>query len=130
MAWAYEMNDQQLVDEMAKACGKSGCANSGLVIDVMGSVYAEDARYFKGVVLSRLQGLTPPCRPKTKVRCTTECSCGYPSYKRISVGTEMEVWRVWFRNGQWQYQMKEMRDTDGDTLLSADRFEIVEGETP
>lgn len=57
--WAYEMSDKELIDEFGKACAESGVSNSGLCIDPMGPCDAEEARYLRGAVLARIEGLKP-----------------------------------------------------------------------
>lgn len=66
--WAYEMNNETLVKEFADACAKAGTACSGLVIDVRGPEYVEEAQYLKGVLLARLDGLKPPFKRDDTVR--------------------------------------------------------------
>ncbi len=123
--WAYEMSNDKLVDELARACGKSGVSGSGYVIDVMASVHAEEARYFIGVVKSRLDDQKPPFRLGDKVYCV----CRSSRYWRddgnnfVDPGVEVEVQRVWWTDGKWWLQFKEHRDSGLRRFPAAD-FEL------
>ena len=66
--WAYEMGNKDLVSEFGRVCGRSGSSNNGCAIDCSGSMWAEEARYFKGVLLARLEGAKPPFKPGDKVK--------------------------------------------------------------
>src|SRR3569832_2801825 len=65
--WAYEMSDQELLDEFMNACARAGTSNSGLVIDFSAGSDRAEAHYLRGVVLSRIDGEKPPFARGDKV---------------------------------------------------------------
>jgi len=66
--WAYEMSNRELLSAFAEACARSGLSNSGIIMSFTGSMDAERARYLRGVLLSRLDGLKPPFKPGDVVK--------------------------------------------------------------
>lgn len=130
--WAYEMPHNQLIDKLAEACARSGTANSGLVIDVMAGSYAWDAGYFKGVVLSRLEGLAPPLRPGNLVRCVRDSwkyyRDSYEGPSNIEANVQLAVSRVWYKDGKWFLEFKEYGDHY--CRFPAEDFELIEQPVP
>lgn len=57
---AYDLSNGDILDRFMQACAKAGVSSSGLVIDFMGSTYNDLMRYYRGVLLVRLEKISPP----------------------------------------------------------------------
>ncbi len=109
--WAYDMTDQELVDEFMNATARAGASNSGLVIDFSAGSDRAEAHYFKGVVLARLAGVKPPLKPGCKMAPLSSLTRGAVSvnYDRdsfahlgINPGEVCKVRRILYVEGKWQ----------------------------
>jgi hypothetical protein len=109
--WAYEMTDQELVDEFMDACARAGASNSGLVIDFSAGSDRAEAHYFKGVLLARLAGMKPPLKPGCKMvplsnltRGAVSVNYDRDSFARLGInpGEICKVRRILYVEGKWQ----------------------------
>ncbi len=123
--WAYGLPNKELVEEFARACAQSGMSNSGLVIDVMGSVYyAEEVRYLKGVLLARLEGAKPPFGRGDIVKTKTgknvysvEHAYSLPHNQRQIIS------RIYYDGGRWLLKFKGVPAGErGYPRFNADEF--------
>lgn len=127
---AYDCSNTELVDEFWRAVARAGVSNSGLVIDTMaGSDRAEDL-YFRGVLLSRLEGKERPFIRGDRVQLLSSksgysCSVNRYDYSRGSVehGKVYEVSRTFYENdGKWSLIFK---GDEYERRYSAELFEIA-----
>lgn len=110
--YAFDMSNEELLDDLVYAAAKAGSANSGGVFDVAGPMYVEEFKYLRGVVLSRLEGQTPPFRRgdtltlKAKVQgrrvYAKDCK-DHSTSKYLVEGESLTVYRMWyFGSGNWK----------------------------
>ena len=106
--WAYEMDNESLIREFARACAQSGTSNSGLVIDAMGSLYAEEVRYLKGVLLARLEGVKPPFKRNNIVQAKSAKEVHSTDWVRsLPSDSHQKIRRIHYDgNGKWLLEFK------------------------
>lgn len=137
MRWAYELSHAELLREFMNVCGEAGLGASGLVVDVMAGHHLSEAHYFRGVILSRLEGAgMPPFRPRDRVRSkrgeirplSSDWWGGH-----IPPETTVVITRIHYLNNlgvTWCLTFPDtMVEERGVPRYNADEFELVPAET-
>jgi|GEM_PF-1975765 len=101
---AYDMTNKELVAASMNACAQAGTAQSGLVIDVMGPSHLSRAHYLKGVLLSKLDGQSPPFKEMDVVEPISQEEVrpdrGWESV--IAPGSPQQITQVQYKgDGEW-----------------------------
>lgn len=128
--WAYDMPHEELLRNFADACAEAGTANSGFVFDIMGPVHVANARYLKGVLLSRLEGKQPPFKRGNMVQPKAGSTGVHAeAYWGISVlpGVAQTITKIHYEgNGRWLLQFKGIPEgARGFPQFKAEEFEAV-----
>jgi len=124
--WAYDMSNGELIDAFANACARSGASNSGLCIDPMGPWHAADARYFKSVLLARLEGLKPPFKRGDVVKTKSGQGAHSMDYWGPSMphNAHQTIHRIYYDgNGRWLLDFEGISSKERrDPQFNADDF--------
>ena len=129
--WAYDMPAAQLVNELIHSAARASVSGSGLVIDMTGPFHAAETRYLVGVVVSKLEGKTPPFRWGVKVRATRRVtsSCRNWSQTIEASAKTFTIARIYYHSSRWLLSFEEIQDGDkGPYLFDVAAFEEVAAE--
>jgi hypothetical protein len=103
--WAYAMSNVELLNEFCRYYAKAAVSNSGLVISCFGSYEADEANYFKGVLLARLDGVKPPFKRGDVVSPKTNNdvhSVGWRDRQKLSGDATQTISRIYYEgSGCW-----------------------------
>lgn len=119
----YKWSNEELLSELCNAAAHIGMSH--IAIDLTGSDYSFLLSYYKGIILSRLEGVQPPFKNGDKVKPIKESvrplniTCG-----EISLPEELTVdCIVYHGNNSWTIRFSEMigrktffNDPDYDTV--------------
>lgn len=122
---SYEIPAEELLDRFMRATAQAGVSNSGLVIDVAAGFDHANMRYFRGVVLARMEGKTPPYKSGGKVRVKADGEAREVSYRGPELVAK-SVWtieRVWYRKSVWALELKGVAGEVVSPLYPASSFE-------
>ena len=126
---AYDWPNEKLINAYAEACMRAGVSNSGLVIDFMSGTNHEEARYLRGVILSRLDGKTQSFRRDDVVVIKTDIrTVSAKQYWGLALGhnKNFTIWRIHYDNGRWFLEFRGIRGDRGAALYDAEKFELDE----
>ncbi len=151
ITWAYDMNNEELMENLLKATSRAAVSGSGLVIDFMRSSHQSEAFYFYGVVLSRLEGTRPPFMRGERVRIDPKATyyCGsvntigeHSTTGEAKPGKDYEVVRVYFETRNcydiggkqylgWTLALRDKKNAEfEDYRFPAERFKRVKVKQP
>lgn len=132
---AYDYTNEELVDAFGKAAAQAGVSNSGLVIDPMAGYLLAEVRYFRGVLLSRLEGKERPFTRGDIVKLSKRAPSNIPSvnrggegnfHKQVGRNDVCEITRVIYSGSdKWLLVFKNAQDY----IFPAECFEKMEGAT-
>jgi len=113
----YEWDDEQLLREFANACGRAGVSNSGLVISFCAGDDNTRKAYLWTVLEARLAGVKPPFSPGQQIKPTGKKTApspignGFGPQLSRSLPTILTVASIWYYNGRWDIQLKELDES-------------------
>lgn len=126
---SYEISDADLINKFMHAAARAGASNSGLVIDIMASVYLEDLHYLKGCMLARLAGIKPEIQPGTTVSIPADKTVpginlqGWSFHVSPLAEGSYTVVRVWYFKEKWYLELFGQKSKEGGiALFPADQF--------
>ena len=126
---AYDWPNEKLINGYAETCMRAGVSNSGLVIDFMAGSNHEEARYLRGVILSRLDGKTQSFKRndvvviKADIRTVSSKQYWGPT---LGHNNNFTIRRVHYDNGKWFLEFEGIRCDEGIPLYDAEKFELDE----
>ncbi len=132
---AYDYTHTELVDAFYRAVARAGVSSSGLAIDIMAGHDRAEAFYFRGVLLSRLEGQKRPFTRGNHVKLdsrgivrSVNTSGEYYARGQAEPGKTYEVTRTFYEgSGKWSLCLRDpMDDEPYRYRYPAEFFEKVE----
>ena len=117
----YLWSTDQLLNEFMNACGHAGFSNSSMVISFSAGNDLSRAHYLRGIILARIDRVTPPFNPGEMVgpkdKTTSPKGNGYKrSSNPRALPKMLTVREIQYTGGNsWLVEFQEINDQTADT---------------
>ena len=120
------MSGEDLLNVFFRACAQAGISNSGLVMSFSASDDINEASYFKGVVLARLEGAKPPFRRDDVVRLNSDAVVSLWNKKpSFSPDEPKKIERIYYTINQRNRERNWLLRLDDGSLFDARYFVLA-----
>lgn len=125
-----EVSHDQAVRELIWAAGWVSASDRGLIVDSLAWEHAREAKFWEGVVLSRLAGLTPNFQKGQRVIVSAQQTRSDNQLGlTLSGGSQYHIKQVYFYKGSWRLELRETQkgyDALGLFLYPAKDFSLIQ----